>query len=387
MSVPAGRNRRYVATLHNYQKVEGSADFLAAHNYWLAAEEETADGGPHLQIYGCLKHAKSKLAVVKLYEHDGFGHPHVDVAYGDAEHNIAYIKGPYEKDGKVKPANPFHYEHGSPPRDANEQGDEWETALRAAKVGRYTEISPKIQITQFSNLRMINAEAKAASDLWEPCGIYIFGPPGSGKSTRARSYGATYDKDASKWWDLFAGEENVCLDDLCPASANGLARYLKIWTDKYAFHGEIKGVQGGTGMIRPRRFIITSQYSLLELCKDAETARALERRCEIIQTWVDASLGYQSSSLPRSKPWTTPLAVAPGFNVVSNDSHAGTTSSAGPSTVVAPTARPLTRVPPLRLVPIVTQFEYPTVVGETPPPLSALSEAEWEEVFNREAML
>ena len=44
----------------------------------------------------------------------------------------------------------------------------------------------------------------------------------------------------NKWWDGYAGEEVVVLDDFDPRHAEHLSYYLKIWADHYAFNAEVK---------------------------------------------------------------------------------------------------------------------------------------------------
>ena len=90
------------------------------------------------------------------------------------------------------------------------------------------------------------------------------GDSGSGKSSGVRrDYGdSLYVKDATKWWDGYAGEETVVIDDWDPETTKYLRRYLKIWADHYPFKAEVKG---GSMEIRPKRVIVTSQYTI-EMC-------------------------------------------------------------------------------------------------------------------------
>ena len=62
----------------------------------------------------------------------------------------------------------------------------------------------------------------------------------------------------NKWWDGYAGEEVVVLDDFDPRHAEHLSYYLKIWADHYAFNAEVKG-----GMIRVRLKRLSSLHNML----------------------------------------------------------------------------------------------------------------------------
>lgn len=105
-------------------------------------------------------------------------------------------------------------------------------------------------------------------------GIWIQGPPRSGKSTAARTGPWTipgeqvYLKPQNKWWDLYTQEKVVVLEDLDMAGGQTLSHYLKIWTDKWPFPAECKG-----SVVRPEfdYFVVTSNYSIEEIYGPEET--------------------------------------------------------------------------------------------------------------------
>jgi Putative viral replication protein/RNA helicase len=107
-------------------------------------------------------------------------------------------------------------------------------------------------------------------------GYWFVGAPGSGKSRTARDENpGAYLKAQNKWWDGYAGEKVVILDDL-DKGAIGLGHHLKIWADRYAFTGEIKG-----GIVKTAydKFIVTSNYFIEDLWKDdKEMCAAINRR-------------------------------------------------------------------------------------------------------------
>lgn len=122
---------------------------------------------------------------------------------------------------------------------------------------------------------------KLPDDVDECVGLWVTGESGSGKSYYARTADKReniYLKMMNKWWDGYKNEPVVILDDIAP-DHNYIAYYLKIWLDRYAFNGEIKG---GTITMRPKRIIITSQYSIEEIFHEARDAVAIRRRCKVV---------------------------------------------------------------------------------------------------------
>ena len=70
-------------------------------------------------------------------------------------------------------------------------------------------------------------------------GEWYWGEPGTGKSRAARAnFPDAYLKAQNKWWDGYTGQQYVILDDL---DTDVLGHYLKIWADRYACTGEVKG--------------------------------------------------------------------------------------------------------------------------------------------------
>lgn len=79
----------------------------------------------------------------------------------------------------------------------------------------------------------------------------------------------------SKWWDSYSDQEVVLIDDVDYNQVNWIGYFLKIWSDHYPFIAEVKG---GSKLIRPKKVIVTSQYSIDNLFNDEELKKALKRR-------------------------------------------------------------------------------------------------------------
>lgn len=157
---------------------------------------------------------------------------------------------------------------------------------------------------------------KNPGDSEQTRGIWLVGPAGCGKSTWARQFakdhGGMYEKAQNKWFDGYNGEKCIVLDDLDTSALN---HYLKIWADKYACKGEVKG---GTVWLHHDYFIVTSNYSIPDIvgmgtpygkAYDDELRKALERRFAIKELNGSEYFYYEppSPKQPPSEPSLPPL--------------------------------------------------------------------------------
>lgn len=153
--------------------------------------------------------------------------------------------------------------------------ERWELA----KQGKFEELPPE----HIRTYQAIYAEF-GSTDLvtldGQKTGQWFYGPPGVGKSRRARedNPGAYIKDPKTQWWDGYNGQETVIIDDFDKYQVS-MAGELKRWLDRYPFQAQIKG---GQKLIRPRNIIITSNYHPNEIWSDDITVTAITRRVEVV---------------------------------------------------------------------------------------------------------
>jgi len=256
------RHRNYVFTQNNY----GTTDMVDSIDckYMVYGKEVGESGTPHLQGFVSFKDPKAKSAVIKLMPGC-----HIDIAktIHDA---ITYCK----KDGDFT-------ERGTPPMTQQQKGDsnQWSMIYKAAKSGDYESIPDDINMKYARQIDYVcERELKRAKHdtLPELQNEWHYGPTGCGKSRHSReTYPDAYLKMCNKWWDGYKGEEVVLIEDFNIEQAKHLAHHLKLWSDHYPFRAEAKG---SCMVIRPKRIIVTSNYSIEHAFGD-DTTGSLEPLC------------------------------------------------------------------------------------------------------------
>ena len=163
-----------------------------------------------------------------------FGSGHFIPANGTADQNAEYCA----KDGDFT-------ELGVRPQSQRERGRtggdmevaRWEMAYQLAKEGRIEEIPADIRLRHYSTVNKIAAKyQKAPPKLSKMDNLWIFGPPGTGKSTFVHNeFPGAFKKSFTKWWCGYnpddEGHRNVILDDL--HLRWGEKELLKNWADVF----------------------------------------------------------------------------------------------------------------------------------------------------------
>lgn len=246
----------WVFTLNNYtddelstlQTLSTAEDTPFRYIIW--GKEVGENETPHLQGYLELK-KKKRLSQLKALLGDRY---HFEPRRGTAQQAADYCKkeDDYEEFGSLK----------------NNQGKrtDLESACDDIKNGKtIAEVAVKHSPTFVKYVRGLNALALITQPKYThgvERGVWFYGKPRTGKSSTARRmYPNAYIKSQNKWFDGYAGESAIILDDL-DHGGSCLAHHIKIWTDLHSCTGETKG---GTVCLQHRVFIITSNYTPREL--------------------------------------------------------------------------------------------------------------------------
>jgi hypothetical protein len=279
------RSRQFCFTWNNWTEDTVGVLTELKCKYLLYGKEVASTGTRHLQGVVVYKEALTASAARKRMKG-----AHVVVCKGTLEQNETYCK----KDGDW-------IERGIKPMTQKEKGEanseRWDDARAAAERGDWDAIPSELWIKYQNSLRKMQKQ-----NVPEPLEIggeevneWIYGPAGTGKSTRAAAEnpGAFY-KGCNKWWDGFTDQTTVIVDDMDPFHKS-LSREFKMWGQHQPFNAEVKG---GSCCLRPKKIVITSNYSIDEIWEDQTTRDAMHRR-------------YKEIYMPGDKVYPP---FVPGFN-------------------------------------------------------------------------
>lgn len=231
----------------------------------------------HLQGFLMLE---KKMRLTELKKIDPFSH--FERMKGTVQQNYDYCT----KEDKTP------MEFGTRPQFENNgerERNRWSTARQSAIERHWADVDDQIYVSHYGNLRRIAAEHPfTTSNLDKCCGVWLYGVPHSGKSYDARNKycigTSPYLKESTDhWWDNYEGQETVIIEDVDPDTCIGqVAQRLKVWCDVYPFACQYKG--GTNASIRPRRVIVTSNYSIEECFPKlhGDALQALKRRFSIV---------------------------------------------------------------------------------------------------------
>lgn len=265
------RSRRWIYTLNNYSDEEVQAAKKIDARYHCFGFEVGDSGTPHLQGSVVFHQAKTLVYCRKVLSR---------ARWAIMERSIEEASDYCKKDGDF-------FESGKIPQQGKRSDlDAAISTLKTHGYKRVAEDHPREFVKFHRGFKELALTIGEKYEHHSVRGIWIYGPPGTGKSHAARNFDEDiYIKAQNKWFDGYAGESVILLDDL---DTHTLGHHLKIWADKYACTGETKG---GTVQLRHKLFVVTSNYSIDELFKEDENmAKALERRFKLIEKLDKASI-------------------------------------------------------------------------------------------------
>ena len=260
--------KNWCFTVNNYSEEEGvklAEDLEEVCSYYILGKEVGEEGTPHIQGYAVFEKTKRLPGVKKIN-----GRAHWEVAKGTSGQNIEYC----QKEGD-------YYEYGSRPKTKKELGqkekERWARMVQQAKSGNLEELekeNPREYVAYLNKWRSL--EEIQVTELDGVCGLWIYGPTGTGKSHSVyKQHPGCYMKPLNKWWDGYKNQKVVWIDEVSPEHTTKFGAFLKIWADKFPFRAEFKG---GSKVIRPEKVIVTSNYSIDEMGFHPNDVMALKRR-------------------------------------------------------------------------------------------------------------
>jgi hypothetical protein len=208
---------------------------------------------------------------------------------------------------------------GIPPRNKDNKGgvhDEiakLETVMQAGRKRDY-----KTMINAGVKTQHINQIIKAtdAYDMYhnkpedgtECKGVWIRGPPGTGKSHLARAmststYGEapfTINPNGKEWFDGYQGEKVIHIEDL-DQNGRSYGTSIKQWADKWACQAEIKG---GHTWLRHQVLIVTSNYTPEEIFgadDEKQSSRQKSNSSKLAEAVRDRFLFVNTTGMPKRR--------------------------------------------------------------------------------------
>ena len=243
--------------------------------YAVCAEEKHEDGSPHLHAYVHLKdqtNFKNPNCLDFNGKHGDYSKafcPKKSREYVMKDNNYVEF-GEYKETEELRKIN----------REINRQ-EKNKLILETDTVKLVddgTIALTQIQLVEKSKSLYQQLNHPASEKIIQRECIWVYGKPGTGKSTWVRSIEESlYEKPQNKWWCNYKHQPAIILDDL-DIHGGCLGHYIKIWADNFRFNCEFKG-----GNIEPtyKRLYVTSNYLPEQLFKDRTEAEAIKRRFKI----------------------------------------------------------------------------------------------------------
>jgi hypothetical protein len=263
------QSRRWCFTINNPSDEDCLAVIKLASGcvYLIAGDEVGASGTPHVQGF-CVFNRNVRFSKMTKY----LPGAHLEVARGLSSQSSEYCK----KDGKFE-------EYGVCPKDSRLTSSrvvcDWQRYMDLAKADRIDEIPAGMQVRFYRTWFQIRDNNRVSPGcVSELNNFWFVGPSGSGKTRWVYdNFPDAYPKMLNKWWDHYCGQAVVVLNEF-GKKYEMLSELLKIWSDHYPFIAEIKG---GSLLVRPKVFFITSNYSPEDIWSEPEVLEPVLRRFQV----------------------------------------------------------------------------------------------------------
>lgn len=233
--------------------------------YVCYGQEVGENGTPHLQGYIEMCRPFRLAGMKKIIPR-----AHFEQRRGTQAQAIEYCK----KDGQF-------FEAGMKKDQPDSKALNWDKIWADTKAGDLEEVPSKVKVQMYTTIKKIQMDhVPVPADLgWtDTPNEWIYGPTGTGKSRTAREENPDfYYKMNNKWWDNYAQQEIVLIEDV-GKTHDWMGDFLKIWADRYSFRAEMKGL---STLLRPKKVVVTSNYSIRELWSDPSIYEPLERRFKL----------------------------------------------------------------------------------------------------------
>lgn len=252
----------WVLTWNNYPKEWQTQ--LQPHVTWYIGKPERGEknGTPHIQGAVQLPEAKTVFQMGQLGKA-------LKCAFQPARGNL---QSQYDYIGKIETTDGDMVEWGTNPGDKwkGEETVDWEAIWKSAENGDFDSIPANIRVNKIVQLERIHALGKAKEKKKEevkdlpagsgPWGVYIWGPPRTGKTTYVKdNYPDAYEKVYDQYWNDYEGEKYVVFEDIDEEKAKKFGQGdFKNLCDRWKT--KVKNKFGIPMTIRPEKILFTSNF-------------------------------------------------------------------------------------------------------------------------------
>lgn len=274
--------RNWVFTINNYTpEIENRLKELECE--WMIFGHEIGENGTrHLQGAIHFSGKRDAKALGKLFPW------HLEVMRGSCQDSKTYC---------TKEDQTGYFEKGIIPETGSKKGAEatkrkWQECIELAKEEKFEELEekyPNYYVSHLYKWKQIAADSKKDASMEDVDDkglkkhfLWLWGPPGTGKSHTARRISRElkceepYLKDLNKWWNGYKHQKVTIIEEASPKACEYLGSYFKKWCDKWSFTAECKGTV--IPSCRPDIIIVTSNYDIDSCFPEINDSDPIHRR-------------------------------------------------------------------------------------------------------------